>query len=65
MEYAKDEVFGIRYQGDVTYQIKKKNKVIEFLKKNYFIGGLALIGSLFGLTNVILIYHFVNLLGSI
>lgn len=65
MEYAKDEVFGIEYQGDVTYQIKKKNRLVEFLKKNYWISGLTFIGTLFGVINVILIHHFVNLLGSI
>lgn len=65
MEYAKDEVFGIRYQGDITYQIKKKNKLIEFIKRNYFVSGLALVASIFCLINVLLIYHFVNLLGNI
>ena len=65
MEYAKDEVFGVKYQGDVTYQIKKKNKLFEFVKRNYFISGVIVIGSIFGFINVLLIYHFVNLLGKI
>lgn len=65
MEYAKDEVFGIKYQGDITYQTKKKNKFLEFLKENYFISGLAVIASIFCLINVLLIYHFMNLLGNI
>ena len=65
MEYAKDEVFGISYQGDIIYQTKKKNKFVEFLKRNYFVSGLALVASIFGLINILLIYHFVNLLGSI
>lgn len=65
MEYAKDEVFGIKYQGDITYQVKKKNKLLELIKRNYFVSGLAVIGSIFCLINVLLIYHFVNLLGEI
>lgn len=65
MEYAKDEIFGIKYQGDVTYQIRRKNKFIEFIKTNYFISGLTLLASIFCLINICLIYYFVNLLGNI
>lgn len=65
MEYAKDEVFGVRYQGDIIYQTKEKKKWMEFLKRNYFIIGLAVIGGMFCLINAILIYHFVSLLGTL
>ena len=68
MEYAKDELFNVKYnalEGEVIYKTNRKNKFIEKLKKNYFINSVILLGIIFFIINCLLIYNFANLLGEI
>ena len=66
MEYAKDEIFSIRYK-------KKKDKLGDskihhfwkILRRNKFMTLLLSLGGLFSIINFILIYYFFAILKTI
>lgn len=60
MEYAKDEIFSIKYNIERDkLEYSNKNK---YLKTNRFIALLITLGIVFSGINFILIYNFINVL---
>ena len=65
MEYAKDEIFNIRYnskKGTVECGTKHKNKIIQFLKQSKWMSMFIILGIAFSIINCILIVDFFKLL---
>lgn len=65
MEYAKDEIFSIRYREDVNRLEISKNrtsKVLNILKKNKVIVGLVITAILISIVNTMFIVNFFNML---
>lgn len=66
MEYAKDEVFTIRYNVDKDkLEYENKHKYLNFIKKYRVITLLISLGISFSIINFVLIYNFFNLLKTI
>ena len=66
MEYAKDEVFSIKYNSKKDkLEYKKTNKILNIIRKNRFITLLVIFGGLFSTINFILIYYFFNILNRV
>jgi len=65
MEYAKDEIFNIRYREDVNrIEITKyrTSKILNILKKNKVIVGLVTAAILISIINTMFIVNFFNVL---
>ena len=65
MEYAKDEIFNIRYREDINrLEITKDrtSKILNFLKKNKVIAGLVTAAVLISIINTMFIVNFFNVL---
>ena len=66
MEYAKDEVFSIKYNSKKDkLEYKRTNKVLDIIRKNRFITLLIIFGGLFSTIKFILIYYFFTILNRI
>ncbi len=65
MEYAKDEIFTIKYnERKDKLELSKKNQIIRKIINNKFLILLSTLGIVFGSINFILIYNFFNIIGS-
>lgn len=65
MEYAKDEIFNIRYREDINkLEITKDrtSKILNVLKKNKVITGLVISAVLISIINTMFIVNFFNIL---
>ena len=65
MEYAKDEIFNIRYREDVNrLEVTKyrTSKILNILKKNKVIVGLVTAAVLISIINTMFIVNFLNVL---
>ncbi len=65
MEYAKDEIFNIRYREDINrLEITKDrtSKILNILKQNKVIVGLVITGVLISIINTMFIVNFFNVL---
>ena len=65
MEYAKDEIFNIRYREDINrLEITKDrtSKILNLLKKNKVIVGLVTAAVLISIINTMFIVNFFNVL---
>ena len=65
MEYAKDEIFNIRYREDINkLEITKDrtSKILNILKKNKVITGLVISAVLISIINTMFIVNFFNIL---
>lgn len=65
MEYAKDEIFNIRYREDINRLEITKNrtsKILNILKKNKVIVGLVITAVLISIANTMFIMNFFNVL---
>ena len=65
MEYAKDEIFNIRYREDINkLEITKDrtSKILNVLKKNKVITGLVVSAVLISIINTMFIVNFFNVL---
>ena len=65
MEYAKDEIFNIRYREDINkLEITKDrtSKILNVLKKNKVITGLVISAVLISIINTMFIVNFFNVL---
>jgi len=65
MEYAKDEIFNIRYREDINrLEITKDrtSKILNLLKKNKVIVGLVAAAVLVSIINTMFIVNFFNVL---
>ena len=65
MEYAKDEIFNIRYRDDINrLEITKDrtSKILNILKKNKVIVGLVTAAILISIINTMFIVNFLNVL---
>lgn len=66
MEYAKDEVFSIRYNAEKDkLEYTNKHKWINFVKKYRVMTLLLSLGITFSIVNFVLIYNFFNLIKTI
>jgi len=68
MEYAKDEIFNIRYREDINRLVIPKDrtsKILNILKKNKVIVGLVTVGVLISIVNTMFIVNFFNVLFTI
>lgn len=66
MEYAKDEVFSIKYNVKKDkLEYSNMNKCISFVKKYKVITLLVSLGITFSIINFVLIYNFFNLIRTI
>lgn len=66
MEYAKDEVFSIRYNPKKDkLEYGKIRRLIECIRRNKFLTLLMTLGILFSGMNFILIYYFFDILNTI
>lgn len=66
MEYAKDEVFSIRYNAEKDkLEFKHRHKLITFLRKYRVMTLLLSLGITFSIVNFVLIYNFFNLIKTI
>ena len=66
MEYAKDEIFSIRYnetKDELEYSLFRR--LYKRIKNNKFITLLITIGALFSILNFTLIYYFIEMLNTI
>jgi len=65
MEYAKDEIFSIRYREDLDRLEITRNrtsKLLNLLKKNKVIAGLITTAILISIINTMFIVNFFNIL---
>ncbi|MBR6504719.1 MAG: hypothetical protein IKT41_03290 [Clostridia bacterium] len=65
MEYAKDEIFNIRYREDINrLEITKDrtSKILNILKKNKVITVLVIVAVLISIINTMFIVNFFNIL---
>ena len=65
MEYAKDEIFNIRYREDINrLEITKDrtSKILNILKKNKVIVGLVISAIMISIINTMFIVNFFNIL---
>lgn len=69
MEYAKDEIFNIRYNAKLNrLEIKDKNwtsRIGNFLKKHMLINVFLIVFIVLSSINFLLIYNFFNILKNI
>lgn len=66
MEYAKDEVFSIRYNVDKDkLEYVKRHRYLNFIKKYKVMTLLISLGLAFSIINFVLIYNFFNLLKTL
>lgn len=66
MEYAKDEVFSIRYNVDKDkLEYTGRHKCLNFIKKYKVMTLLISLGLAFSVINFVLIYNFFNLLKTL
>ena len=66
MEYAKDEVFSIRYnEKEDKLEYPLKSKIIQKIRANKFLMLLFTIGAIFSILNVTLIIYFLELLNRL
>lgn len=66
MEYAKDEVFSIKYnKNEDKLEYPKLHPWITKMKKNKFLTLLVTLGGIFSTMNLILIYYFFSLLNNL
>lgn len=66
MEYAKDEIFSIKYNVEKDeLEYSNRNKWINFLKRYRVITLLVSLGITFSIINFVLIYNFFNLIKTI
>lgn len=66
MEYAKDEVFDIRYDEDQNrIYVKKQKRMLELIKKNKFIVSIVVLALTLSIVDSILISQFIRLLSTI
>ena len=66
MEYAKDEIFTIRYnEKKDKLEFSKKNFIIKKIVNNKILVLLFSLGGVFSTINFILIYNFFNILKTI
>lgn len=64
MEYAKDEVFSIKYKVEKD-KLNYKSRFYNFIRRNKILTLLVSLGITFSLINFILIYNFIYLLNTI
>lgn len=65
MEYAKDEIFNIRYREDINrLEISKDrtSKILNIVKKNKVIVGLVTVAIFISIINTLFIVNFFNTL---
>lgn len=63
MEYAKDEIFNIKYNVEKDkLEIGKAKKHFQIFKRNKFITLLLVVGGIIGGINFVLIYNFITIL---
>jgi len=65
MEYAKDEIFNIRYREDINrLEITKDrtSKILNILKKNKVIAGLVTTAVVISIVNTMFIVNFFDIL---
>ena len=66
MEYAKDEIFKIRYNSRVNrLQMPKESlgvRMIQKIKRHKWISLIVILFLMFSCINFFLIYHFMNIL---
>lgn len=66
MEYAKDEVFNIRYNAEKDkLEYGRSHGIVQSVKKNKFLTLLITLGMLFASMNFILIYYFICILNNL
>lgn len=66
MEYAKDEVFSIKYNaGKDKLEYTNRHKLINFVKRYRVMTLLLSLGITFSVVNFVLIYNFFNLIKTI
>ena len=67
MEYAKDEIFNIRYnakEGTIECGTGKKRGIMKSLKHSKWISLSIILGILFSIINCILIWDFFRILSN-
>lgn len=65
MEYAKDEVFNIKYRNDNEIQKEGTSSIINIIKKNSFIKLIIGITIILCISNCICIYNFFSILSNL
>lgn len=68
MEYAKDEIFNIRYREDINkLEITKDrtSKILNLLKRNKVIASLVTAAILISIINTMFIVNFFNVLSEL
>lgn len=67
MEFAKDEIFNIRYNvkdGTINFGTSNKKGFKNYLKKNKWLSFFLSLGAVFSVVNVILIADFFRILSK-
>lgn len=65
MEYAKDEIFSVKYnekKNTLVFGNERTSSFIHFLRKNKFIKVITLLTIILGIANVVCIYNFFSIL---
>ena len=68
MEYAKDEIFNIKYNKSndkLEFSKNKTSYLLNCLSDNRFIKFIIFLTIIFSTINIIFIYNFINLLASL
>lgn len=62
MDFAKDEIFSIKYKEE---NYEKSKRLGKFISNHKFILSLLIIGLAVGSINCVLIYNFIKILGTL
>ena len=66
MEYTKDIILNIKYEGDISGENKNwTSNIYKSIKKNKFIYSIVSITVIFMAFDIILVNNFINLLSKI
>lgn len=66
MEYTKDIILNIKYEGDVSNESKNwTSNIYKNIKKNKFIYSIVTVTAFFMAFDIILVNNFINLLSKI